>query len=274
MATHDVNMKGRAKAMKDRAAQLRPVPVGGLTEGIVMVTPKGVQRLKHCTRSGFGRVSLSGPRLLEPRAVITFSIFPEKEGVKALKPGVRLYDAGIIFPDSGTPSDHFEIVEIDIGPSLHKTYLKGKSGKSYEEDLEWQDLILTALGRDRYWFAIPSNAYPDVSVYTWVQGNQSKSGTLKVTLTNRDYARRFAEINDPDTTRWVGTNQRKMSVTGFAMLGLAVVFLFTVVGIAACLEGSADADISEESAIIACTGAFILIGIGAYFHIRSSGEPI
>ena len=157
-------MGDRKKALKELAAQLRPVPVGGIHKTLVMITPKSVHRLKLGSDfGGGGRISLPRPRLLEPRSEITFDIYPKRDGVKSLKQGTRLYDAGLIFPDSGTPSDHVEIVEIDFGGHFNRTRLEQREGESFEESMKKNDLILTALVRDRYWLAIPSNVYPEVS---------------------------------------------------------------------------------------------------------------
>ena len=39
-------MKDRAKALEDMAAKVQPAPIGGLVEGVAMLTPRAVQRLK------------------------------------------------------------------------------------------------------------------------------------------------------------------------------------------------------------------------------------
>lgn len=268
MTTNNVVVvEGRSKALKEMAVQVRPIPVEGLVEGIAMITPKAIHRLKLAGGvSGAGRVSVPGPRFLASRAEINFGITSKNDGVKALVPGVRLFDAGIIFPDTGTSSDNFEIVEIDFGTTFYKTSVEQKSGERTEDFMEKQDLIMTALGCDRYWFAIPSNVYPDVSFWKQDQStNGNNHGLLKVILTNRGYARSFARINHPEKSKWFDTKHRKMSVAGYMIFALSVLLMFLLLP-----------TLGEKYSTWVFLIFLILLGIGSYFVAKGTilGEPI
>jgi len=260
-----------SKKIRETAARLEPAMLGGLFKGsMTMLTPPDVRR------------RTKAPPFWKRRALVKADLSQSAKSLHSQRwqtsqgkvHNLHVYDAGLDFPDACPvnlePPSHHEVVEECIV----------RRSLRYQTDTpkERANRLLAALSSDRYWFAIPFSAQhgpDDRAVHIEPVATGPTSSRAKLVFTNREYARRFAKLNDVEAAKWLSGRHVIMQVAGYLGLipsiGLAGAFGFAI------YEGLRGdwGPLAPGTTILWFVLGLILGGASIYLWVKGArGEPI
>jgi len=175
-------------AARKLEATLLDTPSG---KWLLKLTPESIKRMAKIT-------------FFIPRAIIPIDIdkdltvLDSHQVIRYEKTStIHLYEGGVKFPASKISGDPPAIIELTMQREiLYKREMVQKPGESNRDFAERDARIREAYGHDRYWFAVPS------SLAESIHFKQTANGSYAVLISDREYARRFAEFNDLEDGVW------------------------------------------------------------------------
>ncbi len=194
----------------EKEARMELKLLGGVIKASVWLSPPDVSHTKSL-------------HFLESRATLKFD---PRQGSQLLRSqnwrhrfgqeySLGVFQAGLNFPfvcpvNLEAPT-HYEVVELAMRRGEQPI---GKIQLNMPK--EQAERTLVTLDCDRYWFAIPfseGHGKVDKAVHLYQSGSFSES-VSEVQFTNREYARRFSELNQLKRGKWQEVRHRLMVVAG------------------------------------------------------------
>jgi hypothetical protein len=240
--------------------ELVPQPLSGVINGVALLTPESVQ-------------SPSGPGALTPRAELKVDF---NLGSTLLQFSTRgntqlgVYRGGLTFPALCAATNAPAEAQVLIEAAVLQTGLGKVTFPNMPAAL--LNRVSTALTANRYWFRVafaPGHGLKDRAVSFSACQNSGSRNTGWVRLTNRAYAREFAQLNQLTNTRWLTAQHLLWQALG---AGAAVIGLGVLLGgwFARSQGGSSGAG----STLLLVFGALALVG-GIVLLVKGTrGEPL
>ena len=258
-----------SQKIRETAARLEPAMLKGRFTGSTMLTPRSVHKTKALgfwqPRAEFKVDLNTGARSLYHQ--------PWRTGEGKIY-DLHVYEAGLEFPDvcpvTLKPSSHYDVVGVRI--------IRRSVRFQVDVPQEKANRMATALGFDRYWFAIPSSSSHSPNsraVHIETSSTGDTGSRAKVLLGNREYAQRFAELNNLEGGRWLAARHLLMRAAGYLGLMLCgAVVVVTGLVIYGGLRGDWH-DASPVGTILAFVIGLVLLGASIYgLRKGGKGEPI
>jgi hypothetical protein len=261
--------------INEELSKVKPTFLTGVARGMVLKSPESVRGAKKLqfwkAHAKFKIDPLEGTNVLKQ--------FTSQHAMDRKPTQIRLYKGGLKFPEScpvclGSVTHH-EVIEATIRRlSMPKTVITTKMS------VEEAHRVFTAAQCDRFWYVVSfseNHGVEDRGVFIENIHDDKAIGGLKfrVFLMNREYAKRFAELNNLKG-KWLSTIHVTMRNLGF--LGMILLGGFFIGMMYALYMGIKQGDWSgfgKGTTIV--LSVIILIGLiisGYSFLEGEKGEPI